>query len=227
MGSAGADGEASGRRLTPLHGGRHSLPPDLVAFNQRERLLGAVATVVAKHGYNKTTVALLTEAAAVSRRTFYEIFKDKEECFLAAFDALDEYLEGLIVEAVAGEEQWPDQVAAALATVTRFFASRPDLARLFLIEAAAVGEGTVDRRRRRADRFIALLEPGRAYRSSDRPLAEGLEEALVGGVVTLVARRIIAAEASELASFVAAVIEFALTPYLGAEEARAVAARHG
>lgn len=225
MGSK-ADGEASGRRLTPLHGGRHSLPPDLVAFNQRERLLGAVATVVAEHGYNKATVALLTEAAAVSRRTFYEFFRDKEECFLAAFDAVDEYLAGLMAEAVQGEEQWPDRVAAAHATLIRFFAGRPDLARLYLVESAAVGEGTVARRQKSADRFIALLEPGRTYRSSDRPLAEGLEEALVGGVVTLIARRIVVGEGSQLADFIPAVIEFALAPYMGAEEARTVAARH-
>lgn len=226
MASSAGGGDGNGRRLGRLHGGRHSLPPDLVAFNQRERLLAAVASVVAEQGYGKATVASVTQAASVSRRTFYEFFSSKEECFLAAFDALDEYLAGVMAEAIQGEEEWPDQVAAALATLMHFFSERPELARLYLVEAAAVGEGTVERRSRGVERFVALLEPGRRYRSSDRPAAEGLEEALGGGVVTLIARRILAGEGPQLPQFIPSVIEFTLASYLGSDEARAVAARH-
>ena len=63
--------------------GRHGLPRDFVSRNQRHRLLTAVAWSVAERGYNATTVANITKAASVSRRTFYEHFADKEACFLA------------------------------------------------------------------------------------------------------------------------------------------------
>ena len=212
--------------IRPLHGGRHGLSADIVAFNQRERLLAALAAVVAESGYNKATIARIAAAAQVSRRTFYENFKSKEECFLAAYDALDEYLAQLMAEAVEGEGEWPEQVAATFEALIVYLASRPNFARLYLVEATAVGQGMVSRRERTAERFIALLEAGRAARSEDRELAEGLEEALVGGIVTLLARRIVGGEGDQLARFVPAVVEFALSPYLGIDEARRVAARH-
>lgn len=215
-------GEGEGR-LRPLHGGRHSLPPDVVAFNQRERLLAAVAAVVAEHGYNKATIAQIAEAASVSRRTFYENFAGKEECFFAAYDALDDYLASLIDEAAAAQPDWADRVAATFVALLDFLASRPALARLYLVEAAAVGEPMAARRERTARRFIALLEEGRREAGDHAP-AEGIEEALAGGAVTLLARRIVAGEGERLDRFAPAVIEFVLSPYLGVEGARAAAA---
>lgn len=213
-------------RMRPLHGGRHSLSPELVAHNQRERLLAAVAATVAEHGYTKATVAQITNLASVSRRTFYENFEDKEACFLAAYDALDEYLAGLMEEAVEGKEEWPEKVVATFTALLGFLASRPSFARLYLVEAAAVGAGMASRRRATAERFIALLEPGRSYRGESRKLAEGMEEAVVGGVVTLLGRRVLAGEADRLAEFVPAVVEFALAPYVGPREARRMASQH-
>jgi len=198
----------------------------MVAFNQRERMLGAVASVVAERGYNGATVAQISDAASVSRRTFYEHFEDKEACFLATYDAVDDYLGGLLDEAVAAHAEWPDQVAAAFAELMRFLASRPDLARLYLVEAAAVGEGTIERRARAVERFIDLLRPGRERRHGSPQLAEGIEEALAGGAITLLARRVAAGQGAELAAFIPAVIEFALAPYLGPDQARALAARY-
>ncbi len=211
-------------RLRPLHGGRHSLPPDVVAFNQRERLLAAVAAVVAEHGYNKATIAQIAEAASVSRRTFYENFEGKEDCFFAAYDALDDYLASLMAEAVEAQLDWADHVAATFTALLGFLASRPELARLYLVEATAVGESMASRRDRTALRFISLLEEGRST-LGDRAPAEGIEEALVGGAVTLLTRRILAGEGADLDRFAPAVIEFVLSPYLGVDGAREVVAR--
>ena len=138
-GSAAGKGEAG--RLKPLHGGRHSLTPDMVAFNQRERLLAGLAATVAEHGYAKATIAQITEAASVSRRTFYENFQSKDECFLAAYGALDDYLATLMEEATESESEWPDRVAATFTALIAFLASRPNFARLYLVEPAAVGGG--------------------------------------------------------------------------------------
>ncbi len=222
---AGA-GKGEAERFKPLHGGRHSLSADMVAFNQRERLLAGLAAVVAERGYAKATIGQISEAASVSRRTFYENFESKDECFLAAYGALDDYLAQLMQEAEQAEAEWPDRVAATFATLIRFLASRPNFARLYLVEPAAVGEAMRAPREKTAQRFIALLEPGREQRATERDLAEGIEEALVGGTVTLLARRILSGEAEQLDRFSPAVIEFALAPYLGPEEARKVAAKH-
>jgi AcrR family transcriptional regulator len=208
--------------LRPLHGGRHSIPADVLAHNQRERLLAALASSVAEHGYNATTITQITGAASVSRRTFYEHFAGKEECFLAAYEALDTYLGGLMEEAASGESEWPDQIAAAFIALIGFLASRPNFARLYLVEAAVVGEGMAAARATTARRFIALLEPGRKFRDVD----PGIEEGLVGGIVTLLGRRVVSGDAAELDRFAPGVIEFVLAPYLGVDEARQAIARH-
>jgi AcrR family transcriptional regulator len=209
-------------QLRPLHGGRHNLSRDVVAFNQRERMLAAVASVAAEQGYNKMTVAQITEAASVSRRVFYEHFSGKEDAFLAAYDAVDSHLVSLLAEAADGCSDWPDQVAAVLVELIRFFAAHVDVARLYLVEAAVVGEGTASRREQSAERLIALLSEGRQQRA-EGDLSPGIEEGLVGGVMTMLARRVAAADAEQLERFAPAAIEFALTPYLGPTAARRIA----
>src|SRR4051794_32391335 len=66
--------------------GPHGLAREVVAASQRGRLIDAIAHVVAEKGYARTTVADVIERAGVSRKTFYEHFRDKETCFLAAYD---------------------------------------------------------------------------------------------------------------------------------------------
>jgi AcrR family transcriptional regulator len=207
--------------LRPLHGGRHSIPPEVLAHNQRERLLAALASCVAENGYNATTIAQITSAASVSRRTFYEHFDGKEECFIAAYEALDGYVETLMKEAAKDKEEWPDRVAAAVRAVTAFLASRPNLARIYLVEVAVVGEAANPVREKTTTRFVGLLEPGRRLREVDPGVAEGL----VGGIVTLLGRRVRDGEADQLGALAPGVIEFVLSPYLGLDGARAVIAR--
>jgi AcrR family transcriptional regulator len=208
--------------LRPLHGGRHNIPPEVLAHNQRERLLAALASCVAENGYNATTIGQITSAASVSRRTFYEHFADKEECFLAAYEALDTYLATLMEKAYEEEEDWPDRVAAAFVAVTGFLASRPKFARLYLVEAAVVGEAANPLREMTVGRLVEFLRPGRRVKEVD----PGIEEGLVGGIITLLGRRVLGGEANKLDSFTPAVIEFALSPYLGVDEARGVIDRH-
>src|SRR6187455_2663699 len=70
--------------LAGLPPGRHGLPREFVAHNQRERLIAGLAEAVAENGYAGTTIAHIPRQAAVSRRTFYEHFSSKDECFIAA-----------------------------------------------------------------------------------------------------------------------------------------------
>jgi AcrR family transcriptional regulator len=56
--------------------------------NQRARMLDAMARAVATKGYARVSVADVVQLAGVSRRTFYEQFRDKEDCFLVAYDRL-------------------------------------------------------------------------------------------------------------------------------------------
>ena len=215
-----------GVELGPLPSGRHGIAPEVLAHNQRERMLAAIAQLVAEHGYAKTTIGQIADTASVSRRTLYERFSGKEEIFLAAYVALDDYLAGVMAEAAGGAEGgWPEEVAAAFAALIGFLASNPGFARLYLVESAAVGEPLAAAREATTERLIALLATGRDSKPGREP-AEGIEEALVGGVIVLLARRVLGGEAAQLTSFTPAVVEFTLSPFLGVDGAREVAALH-
>src|SRR5262249_46603987 len=147
--------------LARLPAGRHGLPREFIAHNQRERLIAGLAIAVAEHGFAKATVDHITKAAAVSRRTFYENFKSKEDCFLAAYDLVSEQVREQVAAAIEENEEWPDQVRAALATLLRFLASEPELARLCMVEQLVAGPDVSYRYRESMDGFVPLLRLGR------------------------------------------------------------------
>ena len=108
-----------------LPAGREDLPEPLIAHSQRERLLISMAGSCAKKGYGATTIADICEAAGVSRATFYELFKDKEDCFHAAMElALAEAM-GRIVAVYSPDKPWATMVRDAAAAFLDLLASRP------------------------------------------------------------------------------------------------------
>ena len=94
--------------------------------------------IVAEKGYAATTVADLTKRAGISRTTFYELFEDKEACFLAAYDNAVDVLVRRISVAYESEERWPDRARAGLRTLLEALASDPAQARLALVDVAKI-----------------------------------------------------------------------------------------
>jgi AcrR family transcriptional regulator len=206
-----------------LPAGRHGLPREFVARNQRERIITALVDAVAEKGYNDTTVADITKAAAVSRRTFYEHFDGKEECFLAAYDMVVEHIRGAMVVAAGAFEEWPQKVRAALATLLRFLAGEPELARLCLIEPIAASGEIAARHRATMREAVEMVRAGRPAHTGTRPLPETTEEAVVGGITALIVRELGAGRAADLEKQLPQLVELVLAPYLGAEEAERLA----
>jgi AcrR family transcriptional regulator len=87
-----------------LTGGPHGIPRPVVQKIQRDRLMRAMAKTVAEYGYQETTVRRLLGRAGLSRRTYYELFEDKEDCYLAAYDEVVEHLLDVVGEAYASGE---------------------------------------------------------------------------------------------------------------------------
>jgi AcrR family transcriptional regulator len=142
----------------PLPRGPHNLTRDDVLSSQRERMCDAMATTVARKGYGATTVGDVVSGAGVSRKTFYEHFTDKEECFLAAFDAGVEALLGAIVAAEPdGGSGWQDLLRARVRAYLGTLAARPEFARTFLIEVFAAGQDALERRAQVHGRFAQLI----------------------------------------------------------------------
>jgi AcrR family transcriptional regulator len=203
------EGEDPGS-LGPLHGGRSSLSPEVVAHNQRERLLAALASTVAEHGYNATTIGAITSAAQISRRTFYEHFRDKEGCFLAAYDMIDEHVRASMLAAGDPAAPWPEQVEARLAALLDVLSRDLAVARFYLTEPLAAG-GEISARYRDAMQLLA-----ETIRPPDVPAGADIEvrdQALMGGIATLIARRLNAGEPARLPELLPDLTALVLRPY--------------
>ncbi len=211
--------------LSRLPPGRHGLPREFVVHNQRERLVAGLAEAIAENGYSGTTIAHITRHAAVSRRTFYEHFSSKDECFVAAYDTVMTELRERVSEGFEEAEDWPHAVRAGIAAMLAFLAAEPHLARLCMVEALVAGPVVVERYDAAIQSFVPYFQSGREGRPPEvlARLSPTTEEALVGGMVSLISRRIIAGKTEELEELLPDLVEFTLTPYLGSEEAAKIA----
>jgi AcrR family transcriptional regulator len=210
-------------QLGPLPGGHHGLTREHIVDSQRERLLAAIAAQVAAHGYRGTTITEVVKAASVSTRDFYELFEGKEDCFLAAFGVVVEHLEDLIGRAAAAEDDWPHRVIAGLRAGLDFFAAEPGLARVCLLEAVSATPTIAIRFREAVLAGVPALAEGRAELTDQAALLPETEDAILGGIVSLATRQVIAGDAEKLPALLPGLVDFALGPYLGAERAAVLA----
>ena len=209
--------------------GRHAAPRDVVHGSQRTRMLEAMGTAVAEKGYGRVAVADVIERAGVSRKTFYEQFSNKEECFLAAYDTEADALLAAIGEAI--DAAAPDWLAAGLAGTERYLAelaARPAFARTFLVEVLAAGPAALARREDVHRRFAAHLRTVHDAARRDLPeLAEPEEHvfpACVGAVNELVTAHLVEHGAETLPSLTAALVDVQLALLVGRETAARIAA---
>ncbi len=173
------------RRLPP---GSHGIPADVVARNQRERLVAAMAEVCAERGYAGASVAEVAKRAGVSSLTFYKQFAGKEDCILAAHRQLlgrllEEVDRGSGAEVPASGDRRATSARAAMHTALALFAADPPSARLLTVEILAAGPEGV----KRHDAMVAAF-------------AERLETdwVLAAGTLALVGKLVVAGEAGRL-----------------------------
>jgi AcrR family transcriptional regulator len=204
--------------------GRHGLPREFVERNQRERLIAGLAAVLYEDGYERTTVAAIGRRAGVSKSDFYKHFDGKEACFLAAYDAAVTGIRERVAAACEEAADWTSGVREALAAVVDFLASEPAQARLVLVEGLRAGRGVCDRYQAAVQSFVPYLRQGAPQPvAGARPPAA--DEAVIGGIAALLTRRSFAGDGAAAEQFLPQVAEFALTPYLGAAEARRIISR--
>ncbi|MFL5901012.1 MAG: TetR/AcrR family transcriptional regulator [Solirubrobacterales bacterium] len=202
--------------------GRHGLPPEFVAQNQRERLLAALAEILYERGYEETTVAMIGKRAGVSKSDFYKRYESKDACFLAAYDDVVERLRETVGAACADGGDWAGGVLDALEALLRFVVDDPARARLVLVEGLRAGKGVYDRYQEALQSFVPYLRDGAPAPDGGPHPPEATDEAVVGGIASLLARRMLAGEIEPVGEFLPEIGEFALTPYLGAAEARRI-----
>lgn len=207
-----------GERWRPPRG-RHRLPPEVVSRSQRERLLEAAVRVVAEKGYGPMTISDLTKEAGVSRTTFYELFEDKEACFLAAYDNAVEMLVRRVIKAYESEQAWPERASAGLTALLEMLAEEPALARLSLVDIGRAGPAAQRRYRNAIQRLTPLFDDGRDFASNGRNLPANTSRMAIGGVTGLISDELVDGRAEELPGLLSDVLFATLVPYIGPDAA--------
>lgn len=204
--------------------GRHGLSPEFVARNQRERLITGLTQALYEVGYQKTTVSFIGQRAAVSKSDFYKHFESKDDCFIAAYDAAVGRMRECVVEAcgTAADQSWPLRVSAALDDLLKLLTSEPALASIVLVEGLRAGRGVYDRYQGAIESFVGYLRDGAPEAPAGGEVPEATDEAVVGGVASMLGRRVLAGEAGQLDQLFPEILEFVLSAYLGVEEARRI-----
>ncbi|MGB7587393.1 MAG: TetR/AcrR family transcriptional regulator [Solirubrobacterales bacterium] len=199
--------------------GRHGLPREAITESQRQRILQAMIEVVAERGYPETRIVDLIGVAGVSRKTFYELFGSKEDCFLAAYDVL---LANLLGDTTRGFESrpgapWTERTAAGLAALLDHLAEHPDEARFAIVEVLAAGPRALARRDAALRQFTGFLDTGRAETAVELPGITSLS--LAGGIYELLYSEILHGAAERLPSRLPDLMFWITLPFLGPDGA--------
>jgi AcrR family transcriptional regulator len=167
---------------------RRSSPAAPPSLTHRERLIAAMAASIEEKGYRETTVADVVRIAHTSRRTFYQHFEDRDACFLALFDAVNDATMERIASAVIPDQPMEEQVDRALEAYIDSVTSHPALYQSFVRELPGLGRAGADRGIAVVERFarllIDLVESGRAAQPElqARPLSMDAAVMIVGGL---------------------------------------------
>lgn len=206
-----------GLRLRP---GPSRLSRGRVTEIQRNRMLAAAVQTVEEHGYGGMTVARVIGRAQVSRKTFYDVFRDREDCFLAAFDQTVAQMRTAVVEASARESNWRDALRAGLARLLWLMDQEPGLARLCVVEALGAGGRVRQSRARVLRELAAVVDRGRSVSGAREP-PEMTAEGIVGAVFAVVHTRLLTDDGEPLVDLLGPLMSTIVLPYLGARVARA------
>src|SRR5215467_3496253 len=215
----------TGRGPHQLPSGRHGLKRSFVAQNQRERILSAVAQAASALGYADMSVEAVIERAGVSRRTFYDHFKNKEEAFIAAYDAAVQQQAKQIRLAYLKEQGVRERLRAGLSAYLEFMASEPDFARMCTVEVLAAGPRAVARRTAAMRMFAEIIEENINELAPGCTVATIAAEMIVGGIHEVVFSRIMAGLTDELPGLVEDLLATILLVGLG-QHPLAVPPRH-
>jgi AcrR family transcriptional regulator len=229
-------------------GGGRASGVERVSEIQRARIIAAMTEVACERGASNVTVAHVVEQAGVSRRTFYELFEDREGCFLAAFDEGLRCAAERVLPAYRAEGRWSERIRASLTALLEFLDGEPVMG-LLLVGSSGTGAQALERRRQVLVHAIAAVDEGREQSKTGREPPPLAAEGIVGGVLSIMYSRLLASprsptmrdldlggppasESDSLLALTGPLMSMIVLPYLGPAAARRelerpVPKRHG
>jgi AcrR family transcriptional regulator len=191
--------------------------------SQRERILDAVASLTAAHGYVELKVEDIAEQAAVSLNAFYVHFADKEDAFLVAYEVGHAKALASAERAYTAAGDWQLGVRAGLAALFDFLAAEPAFAHLALVDALVATARTAERSNIGVAAFARMLIPGLEEAPGQSALSPVTIEAIAGGIFDLCLHYAFQGRIGELPELVPSATYVALAPFLGIRDAARVA----
>ncbi len=182
---------------------------------QQTRLLDAAVAVVAEEGLSRLSVARVSARAGMSSKTFYDLFADREDCFLAVFDRAVGELAALAAAAWAGDGEWVARMRSALIVLLASLERDPALARVVFVEALAAGPRVLARRAEVLDHLAGLIDEGRAGAPAGLPAL--VAPSVAGAAFSIVHARLLDAHSESLMELVGPVMATVVLPYRGGE----------
>ncbi|MBB4661361.1 AcrR family transcriptional regulator [Conexibacter arvalis] len=175
-------------------------PPDFALVAKRERLFAAFVAEVGERGYADTAVAHVLRRAGMSRKTFYELFENREDCFLQAYDAALLRARMLVGAAYHEGGRWRslrERVESGLRAFLNCCAAEPAFARMCVVEVLAAGPRARERRDAAILEFARFIEfPREEARGDSAPSL--VSEAIAGGIYGILYSRIARGETEQL-----------------------------
>lgn len=158
---------------------------------QRGRILAAMVEVCAEHGAANVTVAHVVERAGVSRRTFYELYRNREDCFLATFDEGMERASRYVLQDYDPHASWVARLRLALTRLLAFLDVEPGVGQLLIVGSLGAGPAALERRAGAIDRIVAFVQEGSSEAKGVVEPPPLTAEGIVGGVLSVLHARLL------------------------------------
>jgi AcrR family transcriptional regulator len=211
---------AAGLRLEAVGRG---VPRAQIAEIQRSRLLAAAVLVVDEHGYAGATVAHITRRARISRRTFYELFANREDCLAAVIEDATCQIQAQLPGAGIGLLAWRERLRVGLGVILSFFDREPALARVCVVQGARGGVLVLERREEILRALAGVIDEGRLESARGGECSPLTAEGLVGAGLAIVHARLARGQTEQREPLVGLLNELMgmiVLPYLGMAAAR-------
>jgi AcrR family transcriptional regulator len=196
-----------------------------IAEIQRSRLVAAAIRAVEELGYAGTTVAQITSRARISRRTFYELFANREECLATVLGDVVGVIEAELAAAELAGVVWRERMRVGLWTILSFFDREPVLARVCVVQALRGGSEILECREEILARLAAAVDDGRLESSRAAELTPLTAEGLIGAAFAILHARLLKGEHRPLTDLLGELMGMIVLPYHGAAAARREQAR--
>jgi AcrR family transcriptional regulator len=187
---------------------------------QRRRMLLAFLELVSEHGLEGAGIGPVCKRAGVSRRTFYEIFDDREACVLVALDWAVQRVSESVLPAYEQERKWSARIRGGLLALLECFDAERGIARLCVVESLRAGPEVSERRKEILDTLALAVEEGRQESKQGEGLPPLTAQSVVGGALSVIHARLLEGDHAPLVDLVGPLMAMIVHPYLGPAAAR-------